>query len=225
MWLPGGRSINLRGTTAIYLATRETYVGWVEGSGTTVTLQARNIAEPDLLAIARDLQPMTDRDWRDLIEGGGLPPTVGPVPDIGPPPGVVLQPPGFAIVPVTGQYAPPCGTLRTGGMVRAEQRAGMDVVCYEIGDTYLDAGDVAGATPREEQATGAWSVELSLTPGGAADLDRLFQAVGTQGRFAVLLDGKLLSAQRVAAVTPGGRRVVTGLDEQTARRLADRLAR
>jgi preprotein translocase subunit SecD len=66
-------------------------------------------------------------------------------------------------------------------------------------------------------------VELTLTTDGAARFDALARDVGTGGQIAVVVDGRVVSAPRLAGGPPPNKGVVTGLDEPTARGLADRL--
>lgn len=223
VWLPGGHATKVRGKTALRLEARETYMTWVERPGMTVTLQARNIAETDLLAIANGLRPMTDAEWGGLIGGQGRPPMVPPLlPDVGPPPGVPLPPPGFVVVPVVQRLAPPCGPLRS-GKILPERREGRELACYEVGDPSLDAGDMAMTGLQRDPATGTWTLEFTLTTDGANKFERLFRDVGPNGQVAFVLDGKLVATSRFGEAAPAGKGVVTGLDEQTARVLPDRL--
>lgn len=66
-------------------------------------------------------------------------------------------------------------------------------------------------------------MEFTLTSGGAARFNTLFQAVGTGGQIAILVNGGLVSAPKVASPSAPTKGVVAGLDEQAARHLADRL--
>lgn len=223
VWLPGAHATKVRGTTAVLLGARETYLAWVERPGMTVTLQARNIAEPDLLAIANGLRPMTDAEWRDLIGGQGGPPMVPLLlPNIGPPPGVALPPPGFVVVPVWRRLAPPCGPLG-GGTILSERREGRELACYDVGDPSVDAGDMAMASLHRDPVTATWTLEVTLTADGADRFERLFRDVGPNGQVAFVLDGQLVATSRFGEAPPRGNVVVTGLDEETARVLPDRL--
>lgn len=223
-WLPGGRPVELRGTTGIYRA-QESLLVWMERPGTVVWVQASGLSEREVVDIANGLRTVDEGQWQALTGTGGrpVPPVVSP--DIGPPPGVTpRQDVYFLIVPVKSRFAPPCSALVVGAIV-PERRNGQEVACYEVAAPYVDADEVASARVRENGTTGTWSVELTLTPDGAANLDRLFRDLGAGGQFAFLVDWQVVSAPRFGEVAPAGQAVVTGLDEQTARSLADRLRR
>ena len=98
------------------------------------------------------------------------------------------------------------------------------MACYHVAGPFVYADDVDTAVVREDRATGRWAVEYTLTPRGAERMEALFRAVGVGGQFAVVVDGQLVSAPRFDG-PPASTGVVTGLDEPTARSLADRLQR
>jgi hypothetical protein len=222
--MPGGRARNVRGTTAIYVPAGDGYLTWLERPHTVVSLQGQGLSEEELLTIAQGLRPVSDAEWRALEDRyrARPPDTIGPVPDIGPPPGAV--PPTnnyFLLLPVRGRSAPPCPSSP---LVFPEQAAGQDVVCYQVAGPLVDADDVDTAVAREERGTGGWAVEYTLTPAGVASMEALFRDVGAGGQFAIVVDGRLVSAPRLEGPPPP-KGIVSGLDEQTARSLADRLTR
>ena len=223
LWMPGGRATKVRGTTAIYLQADEAYLIWLERPGTTVSLQARDISERELLKIAEELREMPDEEWQKLVDGLRPPGTVVGVPDVGPPPGVTPTPTAwFVVVPVVDRADPPCGSIRNLWFV--ETRAGREVACYRVSGPAFDATAVASAAARPDQTTGTWTVEFTLTDAGAGRFDGLFRGVGAGGQYAVVVDGRLVSAPRLDAA-PAGKGLITGLDESTARGIADRLPR
>jgi hypothetical protein len=224
MWMPGGQARKLRGTTAIYVSAREAYLAWPERPETTVVVQARGLSEPELVAIAEGLRPVSGVEWRELTARFRPPPTPADVPPVsGPPPGVAPSPDTWLVfVPVKSRVAPPCRGIHF--LELAERRGGQEVACYNVTAPALDAGDVAGAAVRQDRSTGTWTVELRLTEAGTARLAGLFRDVGSGGQYAVVVDLEVVAAQRFDA-SPSGTGVITGLDEQTARSIAERLTR
>ena len=105
----------------------------------------------------------------------------------------------------------------------AEKVADQEVTCYRLGPAHLRADDVSTATARQSRGTEGWEVEFTLSTQGVARFNALLQAVGAGGQVAILVDGRLVSAPRVSSPSASPKGVVTGLDEQTARHLADRL--
>jgi preprotein translocase subunit SecD len=100
------------------------------------------------------------------------------------------------------------------------------VACYQVAPRrFLDAGGVATAEARESRATGTWEVGFTLTPEGVGRFGALFDDVGPGGQFAVLVDGQIVSAPAFDGGPRGDTGVLTGLDERTARSLANRLRR
>lgn len=91
-WLPGGRALKVRDTTAVYLAAlEEAFLVWVERPGTVVTMQASGLSEQELVAIADGLRPISDAEWVELttrvppvpalaVSGPTIGPWPGPVP-------------------------------------------------------------------------------------------------------------------------------------------------
>lgn len=240
-WLPGGRAIEVRGKNGVSLARAKVLLAWRERPGTTVVLEGQGLTERELLEIAEGLHPVDDDGWRELSArsaprvssavpshtGPGAPPSgLQEQPQIGPPPGVLPDPNSYFIgLAVRGRSAPPCAAVG-GTAVLPQWYEGQQVACYHVTPRrFLDAGDVATAEARPSGATGEWEVAFTLTPDGAGRFRALFDEVGPGGQFAVLLDGQIVSAPAFADRPPGDTGVVTGLDEQAARRLADRLGR
>ncbi len=222
--IPGSRATKVRETTGLFLAQGEAFLVWIERPGTVVTLQASGLSERELIAIAEGLRPIDDGQWQKLVaqHRPSPPQALGPPPDIGPPPGVV--PPTnnyFLLLPVRGRSAPPCPVSP---LVYPERTGGQDVACYEVAGPRVNADDVETAVAREERGSGRWAVEYTLTAAGVAGMEALFREVGAGGQFVIVVDGRLASAPRVEGL-PAAKGIVTGLDEPTARSLADRLTR
>jgi len=131
----------------------------------------------------------------------------------------------FVIAPVDGQSIPPCRAdpSAPSAAVVAGKVADQEATCYRLGPAQLAADDVSTATARQSRATEGWEVEFTLSTEGAARFSTLLRAVGAGGQVAILVDGRLVSAPRVSSPSASPKGVVTGLDEQTARHLADRL--
>lgn len=228
--MAGGRVASVRGTTAMYRPGFTGYLGWIERPGTVVTLVGNGLTEQELVAVAEGLRPIDEAQWRRMVntprasQNAGPPQrALGPPPDMGPPPGAVPSPAAWlAFLPVRGQDAPPCRTIQE--LWLAEIRAGREVACYKIGGPALNAGDIASAAARQDRTTGTWTVEFILTEAGSARFTALFRDVGAGGQYAVMVDGKLVSVLRFDAA-PSGKGVITDLDGQTARSVADRLPR
>ena len=217
--MPGGRALNLRGTTAIYSPAGGGYLTWLERPETVVSLQGQGLSEKELVTIAQGLRPVPDAEWQAL-EARFRPPAVpAPPPDIGPPPGGVVHPNAwFGIVAVVDSEAPPCKPQE---LWFPEVSAGQEVACHKVRGPVLNAGDIARAVLQQERS-GAWAVVLTLTDAGAARLAALSRDAG--GQYAIMVDGQLVSVLRYGAAPPG-HSLITGLDEQTAKRIADRLPR
>jgi len=237
-WLPGGRATKVRGTTAIYAAHSEGALAWIERPGATVSIYGKGLSEKELTTIAENLRPVDANAWQDILarapqRGNDVQPMTGSGPG-GPPP-ASSPPPGeaklltannsyFLIQPVKGRPALPCPAASAGPLspVVVERRDGQDVACYQVGPPELDADDVATATARQNPGTGIWDVEFTLTTEGVARFGGLYNEVGAGGQIVIRVDGEVVAAPRLADVTPT-RGVVAGVDEHTARRLADRL--
>lgn len=228
--MAGARVTSVRGTTAMYRSGFTGYLGWIERPGTVVTLVGNGLTEQELVAVADGLRPIDEAQWRQMIDtpresqSSGPPRReLGPAPDIGPPPGAVPSPTAWlAFLPVRSRDTPPCRTIQE--LWLAEIRAGREVACYKISGPALSAGDIASAAARQDRTTGTWMVEFVLTEAGSARFTALFQNVGAGGQYAVTVDGKLVSVLRFDAA-PSGKGVITDLDEQTARSVAERLTR
>jgi preprotein translocase subunit SecD len=104
-------------------------------------------------------------------------------------------------------------------------QGGQEVACYEVGPDGLSADDVAGATASLDRGTGRWQVDFTLTGPGAAHFDSVARSMGPGRQLAIVLDGRLLSAPTLLTASPPMTGTVTGLDEQAARSLADRLGK
>jgi hypothetical protein len=223
--MPGGRARKLRATTAIYLPAADGYLAWLERPQTVVSLHGAGLSEQDLVSIAQGLRPVADEQWRAIeTRFAAKPPdTIGPLPDIGPPPGVVPSPTAWlGFLPVRERAAPPCRPIQE--LWLAEVRAGQEVACYKVGGPGLNAGDIASATARQDRPSGTWTVELILTEPGTARLAALFRDVGAGGQYAIVVDGKLVSVVRFDGA-PSPKALITGLDEKMATMIVDRLPR
>lgn len=227
-YLPGGRATQVRGVTGIYWDRGDAELMWIERPGVVVSVHGTGLPEKDLFAIAQGLRPVDEPAWRQLRAGVQQP--------AGSPPSRILEPLGvakvltpansfFVIAPVDGQSLPPCrpDPSAPSVLVVAQAVGGQEVACLRLGPAHLAADDVSTATARPDRASGSWQVEFTLTSDGAARFNALFHAVGTGGQVAILVDGGLVSAPRVASPSAPAKGLVTGLDEQTARHLADRL--
>lgn len=213
-WLPGGRATKVRGKTAIFVDRSHRQLAWIERPGVVVTVDAEGLSEKEMVAIAEGLRPVDEAAWRAL--------TLRASP-VGGQTVTVSSTEAFAMQPVLARLAPPCATQAAGPMV-AERKGGRDVACYEVGPPLVTARDVATAALRPD-ASGTSAVEFTLTAEGTGRLDGLLRTVGVGGQIAIVVDGVVVQAIQVQTMSSNGRGVVTGLDEQTARRLAERLAR
>jgi hypothetical protein len=233
-WIPGCRATEVRGTTGIFAERRDGDLIWIEQPGTVVTMHGTGMPPSELLTIAEGLRVLDQAEWRQLVAsvpasgGGGLLPRG---PDLRDP-----QQPGpsrlltaensyFLLRLVHGRSAPPCPAGPSGPMapVVAEKVDGKEVACLHVGPPGLDADDVASASAREERA-GGWVVEFTLTTEGSSRLSALRRDAAPDGHVAILVDGQVVSVPNLAD-GPTTRGIVSGLDEATARRLADRLGR
>jgi preprotein translocase subunit SecD len=105
------------------------------------------------------------------------------------------------------------------------------VTCDEAGTRYLlsepvvEGTELADASAGQEQRSIQWAVNLELE-GGAKDAFGQVsqQLVGSQGQFAIVLDGSVISAPSMQAVITDGRASITGnFNEQSANSLATSL--
>lgn len=223
-WLPGGRATKVRNKTAISADRSGQVLTWIERPGVAVTVYSRDLSEKELGSVAEGLRPVVEAEWRALKPAPGPIETVGPGPVVGSPPGVTPSPTAFfLIVPVKGQVTTPCAS-GSGEILLPEMRDGKEVGCYRVTRPLVDAGHVTGVSIRQNRA-GSWDVEFVLSADGGARLDVMLRDVGLGGQLAIVVDGVIVSVVGVEVTSTTGRGVVTGLDEQTARRLADRLAR
>ncbi len=229
--LPGGRAIKVRDTTGVYSELQEATVMWVERPGTVVSVHGIGVPEPDLLAIAEGLGPVGEAAWRELTgRVPSRPGESGSQESVGSPKRLTADNGFFVIRPVQGRSQPPCGPAPSDPATAAvvpEIRGGQEVACVRLGPPQLAADDVSTGAARAAAPGGPWEVEFTLSREGAARFDALFRTVGPGGEIAVLVDGRIVSIPRVASPSPAApaprKGAVTGLDEQTARRLAERL--
>ena len=234
-WLPGGRATEVRGTTGIFAARGEGDLIWIEQPGTVVTMHGMGMPPSELLTIAEGLRVLDEAEWRELVahvpaSGGGGRVVSGP--DLGDPqqPGgsrlLTVENSYFLLRPVQGRSTPPCPAGPAGPMapVVAEKVDGKEVACLQVGPPGLDADDVATASARQDQAGGHWEVEFTLSTEGSSRLSALRRDAAPDGHVAIIVDGQVVSAPKLAD-GPTTRGIVSGLDEATARRLADRLRR
>lgn len=103
-------------------------------------------------------------------------------------------------------------------------------VPYLLQPADVDGKDLSGASANPVTAggqnqflTGAWQVDLSFNKKGTSDFGRVTtQLVGTQGRFAVDLDGLVYSAPTVqSAITDGNAQITGNFTQKTAENLAN----
>lgn len=233
-WLPGGRATEVRGTTGIFAEGREGDLIWIEQPGTVVTMHAMGMPPSELLTISEGLRVLDQAEWRQLVASVPAPgvallppgPGLGDPQQPGPPRLLTAQNSYFLVRPVQGRSAPPCPAGPSGPMapVVAEKVDGKEVACLLVGPPGLDADDVATASARQDRAGGHWEVEFTLTTEGATRWSLLRRDADPDGHVAILVDGQVVSVPKLAD-GPTTRGIVSGLDEATARRLADRLRR
>ena len=238
-WLPGGRAVQVRGSTGIVSdRTGTVYLIWIERPGAVVSMDATGLAAAELLAIAEGLQPVDDDAWRGLVaragrsmEGSGAPFTVQPgsPQERSPSPTrssqVLTSENSYLLLrPVTGRLDPPCPGPSTGGPsdpVVAERVAGQELACYRVGPPLFFPGSVASATAVPILPDGdRWVVAVRPNAEGRRALETLARQPGAQ--VVVLVDGEVVAAPRLDA-SMVDEVLVTGLDESAARKLADRL--
>lgn len=126
----------------------------------------------------------------------------------------------FTIRPVTRELAPPCVPPAL-----AEKRDGQAIHCFEVGAAQVDASDVQSATLVTDPATKTPAVEFSLSPRGIDRFNAMARMVGTGGQAAIVLDGRIVSAPRLDTTDFPGTGVVTGLNNDEASQLTQRLNR
>lgn len=225
-YLPGGRATPVRGAVGVYSERQDADLAWIERPGTVVTVHGAGLSEAELVAIAEGLRPVDENAWWELAAGARR--LDDPAPGRATRPG--LSPKAlnaansyFVIRPVEGRSAPPCRPERSEAAAVAPETPGGQGSCLQLGPPMLAADDVSTATARQGRTSGEWEVEFTLSREGTARFADLFQAVGAGGEIAILVDGRVVSAPRVASATAAPKGVVTGLDEQSARSLAARL--
>lgn len=104
---------------------------------------------------------------------------------------------------------------------------------YILGPVEVDGADIADASANyiygsNGVQTNEWGVYLKFDAKGttafAAVTARLTALTGSQNQFAIVLDGKVISAPRTEASIPDGKPVISGtFTEETAKTLADQL--
>lgn len=104
---------------------------------------------------------------------------------------------------------------------------------FILGPVELDGGDISDAsagliTTQTGSSTGQWAVNLVFNQAGTtafADITaRLNGLTGSQNQFAIVLDGKVISAPATRAViTDGKPQISGGFTQDTAKSLADQL--
>jgi hypothetical protein len=228
-YVPGGHAVQVRGTRGVFSSRHDSVLMWIERPGVVVTMQGIGIAERDVLALAESLRPLDEAAWRALRSqtrepGHGVPPSHLVTP-VGPVKVMTAGNRYFVIRPVEQRSSPPCPSRPSGQPTEmvAETSDGREVACYQVGPPLVTADDVSGATARRSAPGVGWEVEFTVTSEGAARFRALIEIVRSGSQVAILVDDVLVSLPRV---TPGAeltKGVVNGLDEQTARHLADRL--
>ena len=104
---------------------------------------------------------------------------------------------------------------------------------YILGPVEVEGTDVADAnagtvTTSTGASTNTWAVNLKFTPAGsdkfAKTTGRLFPLAAPQNRFAITLDGYVITAPTLQAVITGGTAQITGsFDKNSSKALADQL--
>lgn len=104
---------------------------------------------------------------------------------------------------------------------------------FILGPVELDGSDISDAsagliTTQTGSSTGQWAVDLVFNPAGTtkfADITtRLNGLTGSQNQFAIVLDGKVISAPATkAAITDGKPQISGGFTQESAKTLADQL--
>jgi len=96
---------------------------------------------------------------------------------------------------------------------------------YELGPAVLDSSVIQSANAAVPQNGGAWQVNFTLTPSGAAKLDQLAQQY-YQKQIAIELGGEVLSAPTINAQSFGGQGQIAGdFTEARAKSLAQQILR
>ena len=108
-----------------------------------------------------------------------------------------------------------------------------DTVKYLLGPVEVPGSDIADAgasmvISSTGASTGQWAVDLSFNAAGTAAFgevtSRLNGLTGAQNQFAIVLDGKVLTAPSTnAAITTGNAQITGGFTQDSAKTLADQL--
>jgi preprotein translocase subunit SecD len=106
-------------------------------------------------------------------------------------------------------------------------------VKYALGPVEIEGSDISDATAgmattQQGSSTGAWVVDLKFNDQGtqefAAVTQRLYGLQGVQNQFAVVLDGKVITAPTTQAVITDGNAQISGsFTQESAQSLADQL--
>jgi len=103
--------------------------------------------------------------------------------------------------------------------------SGKVVQRYELGPAVLDSSVIQSANAAVPQNGGAWQVNFTLTPSGAAKLDQLAQQY-YQKQIAIEFGGEVLSAPTINAQSFGGQGQIAGdFTEARAKSLAQQILR
>ena len=104
---------------------------------------------------------------------------------------------------------------------------------YILGPVEVAGKDIADATNSlvsnsQGVSTGAWGVNIVFNSTGAKQFatvtERLYSLTGNQHRFAIVLDGQVISAPTTNAVITDGKPQITGnFTQETSKTLADQL--
>jgi preprotein translocase subunit SecD len=97
---------------------------------------------------------------------------------------------------------------------------------YLLGPTLIEGSDLTGAQAGVPQNNLAWVVNLDFNSDGAAAFEsatgELASRTDPQNRFAIVLDGEVISAPSVSSSIPGGRAEISGnFNQQSATQLAN----
>ena len=133
----------------------------------------------------------------------------------------------------------PCDVLDSSGANTADPTKTLTVCAddqsykYILGPVEVDGAMVADASANyipgaNGVQTNEWGVYLTFNGAGTAAFAdvtaRLTTLVGAQNQFAIVLDGKVISAPRTLAAIPDGKPVISGsFDEISSKALADQL--
>lgn len=108
-----------------------------------------------------------------------------------------------------------------------------NTVKYILGPVEVSGSDIADAaaglqTTSTGATTGQWVISLEFNGKGTVDFSevttRLFGLTGSQNQFAIVLDGKVLSAPATnAAITNGSAEISGGFTQESAQTLANQL--